>query len=87
MDNCQTLNVNCFAVNHVPFVVTQPQKKGLCPIVVKQVKQLKDMKGGSCADQLSSVQPVTNVYTVAQNLLVRARLNQFWETWAAFGAS
>ena len=50
-DNCQTLNLNCFAVNHVPFVARQSQKKGRSPIV----KQLKYVKDVSCVDQLSSV--------------------------------
>ena len=45
------------------------------------------MKGVSCVDQLSSVHPVTNVHTVAQNLPVWARLNQCWKSWAALGAS
>ena len=31
--NCQTLNVNCIAVSHVPFVTRQPQKKDIRPIV------------------------------------------------------
>ena len=44
VDSCQTLNVNCFAVNHVPFVAGQPQKKGLNP-VVKQLKYVKDLFG------------------------------------------
>ena len=35
------------------------------------------MKGVSYVDQLSSVHHVTNLYTVAQNLPVGARLNQF----------
>ena len=38
MDNCQTLNVNCVAVDHVPFVAGQPQKKGLSLIVKKKFK-------------------------------------------------
>ena len=41
----------------------------------------------SSVDQLHSVQLVTNVHTVAQDLPVGARLNQFWTTWAALGAS
>ena len=83
VDHCQTLNVNCFDVNDVPFVACQLQKKGSSPIV----KQLKYMKGVSCVDQLSSVQPVTNAHNVDQNLPVGARLNQFWKTLATLGAS
>ena len=74
VDNCQTLKVNCFAMN-VPSVARQPQKKGTSLIV----KQIKCVKGVSCVDQLSSVQPVTNVHTVAQDLRVGARLNLNWE--------
>ena len=65
-DNCvnaQTLNVYCHAVNHVPVVAGQPQKKGLRPIV----KVIKSVKAVSCGHQLSSVQPVINVHTVAWN--------------------
>ena len=43
MDSYQTLNINYFSANHVPFVARQPQKKGLSPIV----KQIKYMKGAS----------------------------------------
>ena len=87
VDNYKTLNVNCLAVNHVSFVSGQLQKKGLSPIIVNQVKQLKCIKGASCVDLLSSVQPVINAHAVAQNLPLGARLNQFWKTWAALGAS
>ena len=37
VDNGQTLCVNCFAVNHVPFVAGQPQKKGLSSIVKQNI--------------------------------------------------
>ena len=33
VNNCKTLDINCFAVNHVPFVAGQSQKKGIRPIV------------------------------------------------------
>ena len=61
MDNYHTFNVNCFAVNHVPFMARQLQKKGLS----LTVKQIKYVKGVSCVDQLPSVHPITNVHTVA----------------------
>ena len=64
VDNCQTLNVNCFAVNHVPFVARQPQKKGIRPIV----KQIEYVKGVSCIDQLHSVHSVSNVSPVSRLL-------------------
>ena len=83
MDNCHTLNVNCFAVSHVPFIARQPQNKGMGPIV----KPIQYVKGVFCIDQLCSVQPVTNVHIVAQKLLVGARLIQFWKRWAALRAS
>ena len=35
VDNCQTLNAHCYAVNRVPSVAGQPQKKGISPIVNK----------------------------------------------------
>ena len=38
--NCQPLNVNCVAVNHIFFVAGQPQKKGIRPIV-KAIKYIK----------------------------------------------
>ena len=65
VDIYQTLNINCFAVNHVPFSARQPQKKGVSSVI----KQIKIVKGVSCVEQLLSVQLVTNVHTVAQNLL------------------
>ena len=73
VDNFQTFNVNCFVADHIP-VVGQPQKKGRSSIIIKQRKKLKYVKGASCVDQLSSVQHVTNVHTIAQNPLVGARL-------------
>ena len=44
------------------------------------------MNNVSRVDQLCSVKLAPNVPTVAQNLLVGARLNQFGETWKAFWA-
>ena len=71
VDSYQTLNVNCFAVTHVPFVAWQPQKKGTTP----NVKELKYVKSASCLGQFCYVQLVTSVHTVGQNLLIKARLN------------
>ena len=45
------------------------------------------MKDVSCVDHLNSVNLVTNVPIVAPDLPVGARLHQFWEKWAALGAS
>ena len=45
------------------------------------------MKEVSCVDHLCSVNLVKNVQTVAPDLPVGARLHQFWEKWAASGAS
>ena len=75
---CQTVNVNCVAVNHVPFVDGQP---------LQTYCKTKYMKGVSCADQLYSAQPATNVHTGVLNLHIGARLNQFWKTWTALGVS
>ena len=44
------------------------------------------MKNVSYVDQLSFVRPVTNVKTVARNLIVGARLQSFWKTWENLGA-
>ena len=44
------------------------------------------MNNVSCVDQLCSVKHVPNVQTVVKDLTVGARLNQFGETWKAFGA-
>ena len=45
------------------------------------------MKVVSCVGHLSSVNLVTNVPTVAPDVLVGARLHQFWEKWVSLGAS
>ena len=37
VDSCQTLNVDCFAVNYIPFVTGQAQKKGISPIVKQNI--------------------------------------------------
>ena len=70
-------------MNHVPFVCGQSQKKGIGPIV----KAMKSVKGVSSVDQLPSVQLVINFYTVALDLPVVARLDQFWKNWAVLGVS
>ena len=44
------------------------------------------MKSFSCVTQLSCVQPVTTVKSAAQNLPVRARLQNFSKTWLDQGA-
>ena len=44
------------------------------------------MKNVSCIDQLSFVKHVTNVPTVASNLPVGARLQNFWKAWEDLGA-
>ena len=62
--------------NLVPFACGSPQKKGINP---DHQVQIKSVKGVSCVDQLSSVKYVTNVPTVAPDLPVGARLQQFWK--------
>ena len=59
VQNIKNLNVNCHAVNHVPFVAGQLQKKGLRPIV----KSVNSVKGGTCVDQLPFVEIATNVHS------------------------
>ena len=43
------------------------------------------MKDVSCVDQLSFVKHATNVPTVASNLPVGARLQNFWKDWEDLG--
>ena len=79
---CQTVTnvVNSVVVNHAHIVQGQPKKKNLSPAVVRHLL-LKHVNNVSCVDQLCSVKHLQNVQTVAQDLPVGARLNQFWETW------
>ena len=80
----QTVNLN--VISHAHFVLRQPQKKGISPVIVKQKDQkLKCVNNVSCVDQLCSVKLTQNVPLV-QNLTVGARLNQFWETWETLRA-
>ena len=44
------------------------------------------MKDVFCVDQLPFVKPATNVPTVAANLHVGTRLQNFWQTWLDLGA-
>ena len=81
-----SLNVNSVVASPVLIAGGLSQKKGLSPNIVQQ-KSLKYVKDVSCVDHLSFVQNVTNVPVVAPNLPVGARLHQFWEIWAALGAS
>ena len=80
LQSCQTLNVHYSVADDVPFVAGLPKKERHKSFIVKHRKKLKYLKSVSCVDQLSPVQNVTNVHTVAQNLPVLARLNQFWKT-------
>ena len=83
VDSYHTLHVNFLVSDHVCFAIWQPQKKVLCPVVVKQVMSLKYVKDFYCVDQLCFVPNVMNALVVAPDLHVWARLHQFWETWAA----
>ena len=76
--------VNSGVVDHVHYVKGQPQKKGVSPVFVQQKQPLKYVNNVFCVDLLCSVRPVPNV---AQTLPVGTRLNHFWETWQALGAS
>ena len=64
-----------------------PQKKGVNPNYCHNYTEIKYVKDVSCVGHLSSVNLVTNVPTAAIDLLVGARLHQFWEKWEALGAS
>ena len=77
--------VDSVVVNHVLIVQGQRQRKSVSPAVVRQHQSLKYVNSVSCVDQCS-VNHVPNVQTVVEDLTVGARLNQFWETWEAFGA-
>ena len=81
------LHVNSCVVNPVLFVKGYPQKNGVNPSYCYHYQRIKCVKDVSCVDHLSSVNLVTNVPTVAPDLPVGARLLQFWEKWAALGAS
>ena len=84
----RTLPVNYSVVNHVPFAQGLLQKIDISPVIVKCHKtELDYVKDVSCVDQLSFVRPVTNVSTVAPNLIVGARLQSFCKTWENLGAS
>ena len=90
----QTIDT-CVNLNVVPLVHTGPglsQKKELSPgsaacFSHQKNYKLKYVKGASCVTQLSCVKPVTNVKNAASNLLVGARLQNFWQTWLNLGAS
>ena len=85
--NHQALNsVNLNVVFPVPFAVGQPQKKGISPVIVKQEQKLKFVNNASCVDHLCSLKNASNVPLAVPNLIVGARLNQFWETWQTMGA-
>ena len=70
------LHVNSCVVNHVLFVKGYLQKKGVNPSYCCHC-QRKCVKGVSCVDHLSSVNFNTNAPTVAPDLPVGARLDQF----------
>ena len=76
-------------VNVVPSAPGRSQKRELSPgsaVCYNEKHRLKYVKGASCVNQLSCVQPVTNVKNVALNLPVGSRLQNFWETWLDLGA-
>ena len=83
------LNVKLPVASHVHSAPGHSQKKELSPgsagCHYKNCK-LKSVKSVSCVTQLSCAQPVTNVKNAAPNLPVRARLQNFWQTWLDLGA-
>ena len=62
------------------------QKKGSSPDIAQQ-KSSKYVKDVSYVGHLRFVQNVTNIPVFAPDVPVGVRLHQFWETWAALGAS
>ena len=74
-------------VANVHSVTGLPQKKGVIPFYCQNYTEIKYVKDVSCVGHMSSVNCITNVPTVALDLPVGARLHQFWERWAALGAS
>ena len=79
------LHVNSCVVNL--FVKGYLQKKGVNPSYCYHCQRIRCVKDVSCVVHLCSVNIVTNVPTVDPDLPVGARLHQFWEKWAALGAS
>ena len=80
------LHVNSCVVNPVLFVKKYPQKKGVNPSYCYHCQRI-NVKDVSCVDHLSSVNLVRKIPTIAPDLPVGARLHQFWDKWAALGAS
>ena len=84
-----TLNVNFPVVQVATTVPGHSQKKELSPgpagCYYKESK-LKFVKSVCCVTQLSCVNPVTNIRNAVLNLLVGARLQNFWRTWLDLGA-
>ena len=75
----------CFSCT---YCVRAAAKEGLSHVIVKQnqSQSLKYVNNVSCVDHLCSLKLVPNVRPVVPYLPVGARVNQFWETWAALGA-
>ena len=62
LEHYQTLKLNSFVADHVPYVVGHPQKKKKSSPIVKLIKSVKIV---SCVDPVSFVQAVTNARAVA----------------------
>ena len=69
------------------FVKGYPQKKRVNPSCGYHCQRIKCVKDVSSVDHLCSVNLVKNVQTVAPDLPVGTRFHQFWNKWAALGAS
>ena len=84
-----TLNVNFPVVQVATTAPGHSQNKELSPgpagCYYKESK-LKFVKSVSCVTQFSCVNPVSNVRNAVLNLLVGARLQNFWQTWLDLGA-
>ena len=73
-------NVNLNVVNLAPIAKRLSQKKDASPVVVNCFqRELKYVKDVYCVNELSFVKHVTNAPTLASNLPVGARLQNFWK--------
>ena len=84
----QTQVANFSVVNPVLSAPGTSQKKDIRPGIAEcyQRSKLEYVKDVFCVNQFSFVKPVTSVQTVASNLPVGARLQNFWKALETLGA-
>ena len=76
----------CKTCSYCAWAFTKERNKSWISRLLLERIQLKYMKSVSCVTQLSCIKPVTSVQTVASNLHVGARLQNFWQTLLDLGA-